>query len=75
MTEQELIKLKENIEKSKATISELKGELSALTKQLNDEYNYGSFNQGSQELQKLENSNKVIEKEIDKKTNELKNKY
>ena len=75
MTEQQLLNLKDEVEKSKTKVSELQGQLKALNKQLIDDWKCKTIKEGKRKLQEIKISNSSINKKIEKKTEELEEKY
>ncbi|MFW6272155.1 MAG: hypothetical protein ACOC2U_00030 [bacterium] len=72
--EQELFELKEEIEDSKSLISEKKGELKAIKKQL-EEFNFTSIKQAQKGVKELEEQLSQLDVDIEEGLNKLKEKY
>jgi predicted nucleic acid-binding Zn-ribbon protein len=75
MTEQELLKLKNEIDDAKSSVSELKGQMTVLMKQLKDEYKCNSIEDAEVLLTKWEKEVTKIQQQIDKGIEELEEKY
>jgi len=74
-TEQDLIKLKKKVEDSARQESELKGQLTALTKQLKDDYGCKSVEDANVKLEEMLADLKAMDKQITKGISELEEKY
>lgn len=75
LTEQELMSLKKDIEKTKTELSELKGENKALLKQLKDEHSCASVKEAEKKIQKLQDEIDELSLTIEEKTKELEETY
>lgn len=75
MTEQELLNLKEKVDKAKTTVSELTGQLNALKKQLKDNWDCKTIEEAEEKLKNMEKNISILEKKIDKGVKELEEKY
>jgi len=74
MTEQELLKIKSDIDKSKSTVSELKGQETALLAQLK-EWKCTTVEQAEKKLKEMKSEISVYDEKFEKGTEELKTKY
>jgi len=75
MTEQQLLDLKDKVEDAKSNVSELKGQLTALMKQLNDDWQCKSIKEAETKLSGMEKNIKTLELKIQEATEELEDKY
>jgi len=75
MNEQELLKLKDDVDNAKSTVSELKGQLTALMKQLKDDWDCSDIKMAEIKLKSMEVSITALEKKIEKGVEELEDKY
>lgn len=75
LTEEQLLDLKREIEESKARISELKGQKTALLNQLKEDWKCNDIEAAKFKLKKLEQKVTEIDSEIDKLTAELEELY
>ena len=75
MNEQELLDLKEKVDNAKTTVSELKGQLTALMKQLKDDWDCSDIKMAEIKLKSMEVSITALEKKIEKGVEELEDKY
>ena len=75
LTEQDLLDLKKDIDKSKLKVAELTGEKKSITQQLKNDWNCSTVEQAKTKLKSLEKDIETTEKQIDKATKELEEKY
>ena len=75
MNEQELLDLKEKVDNAKTTVSEFKGQLTALMKQLKDDWDCSDIKMAEIKLKSMEVSITALEKKIEKGVEELEDKY
>jgi cell division septum initiation protein DivIVA len=75
MTEQDLLDLKRQIEDAKTSVSELKGQQTALLRQLKDTYKCNSVEEAQRMVEKLKADANKLQKQIDEATKELEEKY
>jgi hypothetical protein len=75
MTEQQLIDLKSQIEDAKQSVSELKGQQTALLKQLKDTYKCNSIEEADKKVGVMQKDIATLQKQIDEYTKELEAKY
>jgi len=74
MTEKELLELKESIERKKEKVSELKGQITYLKKELRD-MGFNSVNEAKKELERLEEKGVQLREKVQEKTDELEEEY
>ena len=75
MTEQNLLDLKRQIEDARTSVSELKGQQTALLRQLKDTYKCNSVEEAERMVEKLKADANKLQKMIDEATKELEEKY
>jgi chromosome segregation ATPase len=75
MTEQQLINLKSQIEDAKSSVSELKGQQTALLKQLKDTYKCSTIEEADKLVEMYRKDIASIQKDIEEHTKELEEKY
>jgi peptidoglycan hydrolase CwlO-like protein len=75
MTQKELLALKEEINKSKTTISEMKGKLSYLMQTLKDTYGCKTVEEAETKVKVLEKKILALTNQIETGTTELEEKY
>jgi len=75
LTEQELLNLKDQVEEAKTKVSELRGQETALMKQLLDDWNCKSIKEAQTKLAGMEKGIETLEIEIKKAVKELEEKY
>jgi hypothetical protein len=75
MTESQLLDLKAQIEDAKQSVSELKGQQTALLKQLKDTYKCNSIEEADKLVEKLRKDIASLQTRIDEHTKELEAKY
>lgn len=74
-TEQFLLDLKQQIEDAKQSVAELKGEQTALLKQLKDTYKCNSISEAEKKIQSIQIERDKIQQQIEKGCRELEEKY
>jgi predicted nuclease with TOPRIM domain len=74
-TEQFLLDLKQQIEDAKQSVAELKGEQTALLKQLKDTYKCNSISEAEKKIQSIQIERDKIQQQIEKGCQELEEKY
>jgi len=75
LTEQELLDLKDDVDNAKNSVAELKGQLNALLKQLNDDWHCDSIEKAEKELKAIENIIKDLKKQEEDATEALEKQY
>jgi len=75
MTEKELLELKEKINKAKSRVSELKGELTYLKKQLKDTIKTDDIKEGEKILANMDAEIQDLDDEIKQRVEDLKEQY
>jgi len=75
MTEKELLELKEKINKAKSKVSELKGELTYLKKQLKDTIETDDVKEGEKILANMDSEIQDLDNEIKQRVEALKEQY
>jgi len=75
MNEEQLIELKNKVEKAKLELAELKGSKKHLTKRSEDDWNCNSLTQANKKLQEFNNSITKLDKQIDEGIKELEEEY
>jgi len=75
MTEKDLLDLKQQIDDAKTSVSELKGQQTALLKQLKDTYKCNSVKEAEVLAEKMQRNITALQTQIDKHTKELEEKY
>lgn len=75
MTEKDLINLKEQIDDAKQSVSELKGQQTALLRQLKDTYKCSSIEEAEKLADKMKQDIDKLQKQIDEGCRELEEKY
>jgi hypothetical protein len=75
MTEQDLLKLKKQIDEAKQTTSELKGHQSALLKQLKDDWKCNTIEDAEKLMAKMDKEIKTLNDNIEQGLQELEEKY
>ena len=73
--EDKLLNLKAEIDSVKSTVSELKGQKTALMKQLKDDWGCITIDQAEKTLENMKIEIEKIENQIEKGTKELEEKY
>ena len=75
MTEKQLFDLKKQVDTANSTVSELKGQQTALLKQLKDDWGCKTIDEAEQKLKTLNAEIDMIAEQIEKGTTELVEKY
>ncbi len=75
MTEKQLLDLKEQIDDAKQSVSELKGQQTALLRQLKDTYKCSSIEEAEKLADKMKQDIDKLQKQIDEGCRELEEKY
>ena len=75
MTERQLLELKEEIEEAKASVSEYKGQQTALLKQLKDTFKCGSIVEAQAKSQQMKQDIDKLQLQIDEGSKDLEEKY
>ena len=75
MTTQDLLRLQKKVEDSKQTVSELKGQQTALMKQLKDDWNCKSVEEAEEKLKSINSEIDKLTTSIEKGIEELEEKY
>jgi predicted nucleic acid-binding Zn-ribbon protein len=75
MTEKQLLDLKDQIEDAKQSVSELKGQQTALLKQLKDTYKCSSIEEAEKKAEQMKKDIDKLQKQIDEGCKELEEKY
>jgi len=75
MTEQQLLKLKQDVDAAKTKVSELTGQRTALMKQLKDDWGCKTVEEAEAKLQGMESAVEQLGQQIDEGVTELKEKY
>ncbi len=75
MIEEDLLDLKRDIDEAKTKVAELNGQVTALLRQLKEEWKCSSIQEAEEKLRKLDLKITSIQKEIDKGCAELEEKY
>ena len=73
--EQDLLKLKKDVESAKTSVSELTGQQNALVKQLKDDWQCNTLTEAETMLKKMQEDIANIDKKITTLTQELETKY
>jgi hypothetical protein len=71
LTKKELLALKEEVEDSKVAASELKGQQTALLKQLKDDFGCDSLEEAEEKLKGIDKTISILDKKIKRETEEL----
>jgi predicted nucleic acid-binding Zn-ribbon protein len=75
MTEKELLALKKQVAEAKDSLAQLKGQKTALMKQLSESWKCNSLEDAKKKLTKMEGEIEVLEEEIETSIKELNEKY
>jgi len=75
MKEQDLLDLKQQIEDAKQSVAELKGEQTALLKQLKDTYKCSTIAEAEKKAEQMQAEIEKIQEQIDEGCKELEEKY
>ena len=75
MNEQQLLDLKEEVNEAKIKVSELTGQLTALTNQLKIDWDCKTISDAEIKLKSMEDTVKMLDRKIEKGIKELEEKY
>jgi septal ring factor EnvC (AmiA/AmiB activator) len=75
MTEQGLLKLKQEIDQAKSSVSELKGQQTALLKQLKDDWQCSSIEEAEKKIKKMQKEIETLDASIETGLEELEESY
>jgi len=75
ITEEQLIRKKKEIEKTKIEISELKGQQKVFSKQLKEDWECNTLEEAKKKLTELKNEVETINEQIEEKTEALEETY
>jgi len=75
MTEKDLLDLKQQIDDAKTSVSELKGQQTALLKQLKDAYKCNTIKEAEALAEKMRKEIATLQQQIDTHVAELEKKY
>ena len=75
MNEQQLLKLKEDIDQAKSKVSELKGRQQSLNEQLSEEWGCSTIKEAEAKVKKLEKEITDLDNKINEGIKELEEKY
>ena len=75
LNERQLLDLKDQVEEAKTRVSELNGQKQVLMKQLKDEWNCESTEEGDKEISRMLVEIKALDEKIQEETKELQEKY
>lgn len=75
LDERGLLRIKKEIEESKQTASELKGQKDLLNKELKEKYGCSSIEEAEEKIQALEEEAEEIEERMKKELDELEREY
>lgn len=75
MTEKDLLDLKQQIDDAKTSVSELKGQQTALLKQLKDTYKCNTIEEADALVEKMRKEIATLQRQIDTHVAELEKKY
>jgi len=75
MNNEELLRIKQKIETAFTKISELKGELKGVLQTLKEDHQCNNIEEGEEKMDELSASVDSLEKEIEKKSDELQSNY
>ncbi len=75
MDEHDLLKLKEEIEDAKTQVAELKGKEKYLKQELQDKWDCETIEEAEKILSQMEKDAEKIDKQIQKATTQIKDKY
>lgn len=75
MKEQQLLDLKQQIEDAKQSVAELKGEQTALLKQLKDNYKCNTIAEAEKKAQQMQEEIEKLQEQINEGCKELEEKY
>ena len=71
MTEQGLLQLKKEIDQAKSSVSELKGQQTALLKQLKDDWQCSSIEEAEKKIKKMQKEIETLDASIETGLEEL----
>lgn len=75
LTEKQLVELKESVTQAKTRVSELRGQLTALMKQLKDDWECETIEEANEKIETLEKKAKKLAESIKSLTTDLEQKY
>jgi prefoldin subunit 5 len=75
MKEQDLLKLKREIDEAKDSVNQLKGQQTALLKQLKDEFGCSSLEEAEKKIAKMKKELELLTESIENGLEELEEKY
>jgi HD-GYP domain-containing protein (c-di-GMP phosphodiesterase class II) len=75
MKEQEIFKLKEQIDKYKSKLSEKKGRREGLLEDIKNKWNCASLDELNEKIEEMENQKEDVQSKIDEGIEELENNY
>ncbi len=75
MTERDLLGLKEKIESSKESISQMKGQLTVLLQQLKENFDCSTFEQAKKKYKQMEKDYEVLSSELEEEIENFEIKY
>lgn len=75
MKEKELVELKNSIDTAKDEVAQLKGQQTALMRQLKEKYGCKTLEEAEEKAEEMKEANEKLQKQIDKFTKELEEKY
>ena len=71
ITEERLLEMKKEVEEAKSSVSELKGQLTAILKQLKDTYKCESIEAADKQIGKIRTKKSEIQKQMEEYSAEL----
>ena len=75
MTERDLLNLKEKIESSKESISQMKGQLTVLLQQLKENFDCSTFEQAKKKYKQMEKDHETLSSELEEEIENFEIKY
>jgi DNA anti-recombination protein RmuC len=75
MTERDLLNLKEKIESSKESISQMKGQLTVLLQQLKESFDCSTFEQAKKKYKQMEKDHETLSSELEEEIENFEIKY
>jgi len=75
MKEADLLKLKQEIDQAKSSVSELKGQQTALLKQLKEEWGCSSIEEAEKKIKKMQKEIETLDASIETGLEELEEQY
>lgn len=75
LTEKQLLELKESVTQAKTRVSELRGQLTALMKQLKEDWECETVEEANDKIETLEKKAKKLTESIKSLTTDLEQKY